>query len=469
MIKGKTIIELKNIKTGEVERYEDHNMVTNALNHLFEPLGHYKKPDRLFTNSDVVPYYQNLLGGLLMFDGAIPENAEQLFPPASVRMTACGVYGVQNDTECLARGDFNVTESEVNLEDKYVKYVYDFATSQGNGVIASVALSGKNAGYCAYGAEDATLKMSATGMYFNLTDITLNFMTQTNCAKKGGSCTLGVTLFLFAIDAENDILYYLRVNSTKSISIVKRRGFFKSVGVFDRPANGGTLIDTIDLADMATGFYSTSSIYYNYNVTDGCLYIYSSQNSTVSAGGTFNVIKVDLSDNTITEYTIRNLTNKSIYVTHYSTYVYGDHIYVRNSSTPYSIYKIALTNPSDVREIEMPSAVQNLYMTPCFAVNGWIFYDTYSHNSMSSTERVFVLNTEDEDILPFETRFLYGNVTTISADGVPLIGHPECMYHYGYIVYPAIYLATINNLDAPVTKTADKTMKVTYIIREHAE
>lgn len=28
------------------------------------------------------------------------------------------------------------------------------------------------------------------------------------------------------------------------------------------------------------------------------------------------------------------------------------------------------------------------------------------------------------------------------------------------------YLATINNLDTPVTKTADKTMKITYILQE---
>lgn len=29
------------------------------------------------------------------------------------------------------------------------------------------------------------------------------------------------------------------------------------------------------------------------------------------------------------------------------------------------------------------------------------------------------------------------------------------------------YLATINNLDAPITKTADKTMKITYIYRNN--
>ena len=35
----------------------------------------------------------------------------------------------------------------------------------------------------------------------------------------------------------------------------------------------------------------------------------------------------------------------------------------------------------------------------------------------------------------------------------------------GYIIL-LNYLATINNLPEPVTKTSDKTMKVTYIIQE---
>jgi hypothetical protein len=30
------------------------------------------------------------------------------------------------------------------------------------------------------------------------------------------------------------------------------------------------------------------------------------------------------------------------------------------------------------------------------------------------------------------------------------------------------YLATINNLPTPVEKTADKTMKITYILREES-
>ena len=40
--------------------------------------------------------------------------------------------------------------------------------------------------------------------------------------------------------------------------------------------------------------------------------------------------------------------------------------------------------------------------------------------------------------------------------------------NYGriYTTYLKNYLATISNLDKPVTKTADKTMKVTYTIQQ---
>ena len=120
MLKGKTIIELTDVNTGKVERHEDENMVTNALKHIFEPMGPYKDTSYLF-GEGILPYYEKLLGGILMFDGEIEEDREMLFAPSGVSMTACGVYGQQNDGIGKCRGDFNVTESEVNLTDKYVK------------------------------------------------------------------------------------------------------------------------------------------------------------------------------------------------------------------------------------------------------------------------------------------------------------------------------------------------------------
>lgn len=467
MLKGKTIIELTDVKTGKVERHEDGNMVTNALQHIFEPLGHYKTAARLFTSSDMVPFYQNLLGGLLLFDGEIEENAEQIYAPSSVNLTACGVYGRQNDTTNTCRGDYNMTESEVNLNDKYVKFVYDFTTSQGNGNIACVALTSKRAGYCGYGAKDATY---VNGDYVSLmlSDNIINFSGQSSCSRRGGSINLGVTQFLFAVDPTNDVLWYLRVNSSKSLSIVKRKGYFKTVGVFDTPSSSGKLIETIDLPDMSTGLLNTSNLYYNYVESEKCVYIYSSANYYLDAGGAFNVIKINIQNNAVTEYSMTNQTNERIYLASNYSFVDGGFIYVKPYST-YKIFKIAVGNSSDVRVISWPSDCQSSYTMPVFAYGGRIFYDNYSHSYSNNADRLLVLNTENEEMLKTESRTMYGWISSSNPCGVPVIGHPECLWEYGYVIYPGMYLATINNLGEPVTKTADKTMKVTYIIREHEE
>ena len=148
MLKGTTRIELTDVNTGEVETYQNSNMVTNALRDVLKPLGLSKRPNRFL--NEFVPYYEHLLGGILCFDTEIPEDADNYYPPAKANLTGCAVYGEQNNTKNTVRGGFNQTESEVNLKDRYVKYVYDFATSQANGTIASVCLTHKNGGKYSY-------------------------------------------------------------------------------------------------------------------------------------------------------------------------------------------------------------------------------------------------------------------------------------------------------------------------------
>ena len=469
MLKGKTIIELTNVKTGEVERREEDNMITNAISHLFEPLGHFKSPNRLFTNNyDFVPYYQNLIGGILFFDGQIQENAERIFPPTDVNLTACGVYAKQNDTTNTCRGSYNMTESEISIANRYAKFVYDFNTSQGNGNISCVALTSRKGGYCSYGAKDATLANDSAVSYIP-NDCVISFMSQSACAKRGDGATLGVTQFLFAIDPENDTVWYFRINSTKSISIVKRKGYFKSVGLFNTPTSSGDIIETIDLQEMSTGLYATSPICYNYNDDEKCLYIYTSTSSIISAGAYFRVFKIDLTDNSVTEYSMVNQTGIQIYLNSPLTYVYNGFIYIRGYGSPYRFFKITLGNSTDIREISVPSRVSSYPQYPSFMASGRIFYEPYNHAPIYDAERLCVLNTDTDEYSFTESRYIYGNLLANYAPaGVPIIGHPECIYAQGYFVYPALYLATINNID-PVTKTADKTMKVTYIIREHQD
>lgn len=63
----------------------------------------------------------------------------------------------QNNTKGTKRGGYNQTESELNMTNRYMKFVYDFATSQANGTISCVCLTHVNGGYTSYGSDDAVL------------------------------------------------------------------------------------------------------------------------------------------------------------------------------------------------------------------------------------------------------------------------------------------------------------------------
>ena len=148
MLKGKMTIELTDVNTGEKETIEEENMVTNALSEIFRPLGHLMNADSIYNQFN--SYYTKLLGGLLLFDNNIEEDPNQLYAPANANLVGCAVYNTQNNTTGKMRGGYNQTESEFNAKNRYMKFVYDFSTSQANGTISCVALTHQCAGYAVY-------------------------------------------------------------------------------------------------------------------------------------------------------------------------------------------------------------------------------------------------------------------------------------------------------------------------------
>ena len=65
MLKGRTRIELRDVRTGRTQTVEEDNMVTNALQYVFNPLGYVKAGDPMFTSA-YVDYFKTLTGGLLL-------------------------------------------------------------------------------------------------------------------------------------------------------------------------------------------------------------------------------------------------------------------------------------------------------------------------------------------------------------------------------------------------------------------
>ena len=201
-IKGKTLIELKDVVTGEVKQYEDSNMVTNALNNFLDTYGTWGAS--VFNDYDFrqVPMWRVLLGGLFLFDKAITANVDNTFMPAGVSMVGNGSYNLSNSSEVTEMGSFNSTESGVQ-DDGSIKFVYDFSTAQANGTIACACLTSSIGGYIGMG--------NASGKYITNSNYAVNTYQKNSYAGKlnglmyQGSYSNGNCMSY--MDVENDVLY----------------------------------------------------------------------------------------------------------------------------------------------------------------------------------------------------------------------------------------------------------------------
>ena len=267
----------------------------------------------------------------------------------------------------------------------------------------------------------------------------------------------------------NSVLTYSEEidKNANSISIVKRRMYLKSVSVFENPYSQKALIEETELDALATAL-STSYIAYNYDVNENCLYIFSSANYYINTNGAFQITRIKLSDWSIRQWTMTNTTNEQLN-TNGMRFAFADNgfVYLKGYNSPYEIYKFEIGNSANVVKIKRNGMGSNDGL-PMYAMNGRIYYQTSSSNS--SYRHIYILNTETETILKTENFEIYNcyNMPCYT----PVLNHPMLLYcsfgNYTTSTFfiPANYLATINNLSEPVTKTADKTMKITYTIQE---
>lgn len=178
------------------------------------------------------------------------------------------------------RGGYNQTESEFNAKNRYMKFVYDFSTSQANGTISCVALTHQQGGYTTYGSSDAVLNTgnsTAISPYSSTLQYVYTSYTGANTGDKYSGLTVGTTEVLFLLDPDNDVAYYFKIKNANTISIVKRRMYLKSVSIFENPYSQKALLEEFELDALGTAL-STNYFAYNFDVTDNCLYVFSCAN-----------------------------------------------------------------------------------------------------------------------------------------------------------------------------------------------
>ena len=462
-IKGHTSIILTDVNTGEIERHEDENMLTNALQSYFQNCGFLNYPN-LDQNNMVV----DLLGGIMAFDSEIPENANTVYAPAGVKMIANGSVGTLNNGYPTELGSFSETESGWQNDGSYVQ-TYDYSTSQANGTIACVCLTSKAFGYVGEGNYRSQVQKSE-GMYIN---------------PYAGSITqyTGILGTVFNIDLIDSCCYSFEITSEEiqvgdEVTTVytghlrKYRLPITKINIKGRQNSPLLLSErTIQIGETLGASNKLMQPY------DGKLLIWNYVTSNVVWGDTFTQYLWTLTTaGTLTETTITNTTGESLMCMGTAifdgNYCFFPKIYY-NDGIKLSTEKIFVLNRNTniIESIDNQNgAVRSVMFGDYMSAAGQVGFVLLRG---SKTGRII---TPRGDVT--KKAIVYDAVTLTAAliNAKDEVNANQTASYYRYSVSNLIshnganlyrnmsYIASINNLDNPVVKTAEKTMKIVYRI-----
>ena len=134
-LKGSAKIELVNAD-GTREVVEHGNMITDAVNDLlYSPRGEQSNILRMCNNGD--NFIEQIFGGILLFKHRLSDDKSDYYIP-SIDTTGYANLSAYGGLDA-ERGGFNQIESGLQDDGSY-NLVWDFSTSQANGVIQSIGL-----------------------------------------------------------------------------------------------------------------------------------------------------------------------------------------------------------------------------------------------------------------------------------------------------------------------------------------
>ena len=444
-LKGHTRIELTDVKTGKKEIHEDDNMFTNALadilnNPLIYPVTY-----------DIQNGYEYYLGGIELFENAVDTTGYYAVGNNQIGYAVKGEQSTNN-----VKGTYNDQESSYDSQTKTLKLVYDFATNQCNGRISSVCLTNKAGAKATYGlrnAPDSILYHS----YGSSDDILKKYnllYSSTGGADKGCIWNLSTKRtyeFYKAGDALKCDIYELDYTNVDLLGDKKK--FISTEDI-----STDTTIDTpIPTYDEATGkIYVINSSFRTpqdiFEITLGNNDSLTASKITFDKGyqcitlphfhnGYFCAIRIDNAK--VFKYDVHNLSNVT-----------------------------ELTGIADFTTGTPPDIIKVFGMGDAFIIGK---PHSASSNSYGYSHCADIIDMSSNTI---KTTRLYNGQGAYSDTGYMA----ELIYNgklFSVELFPRIdshnirlslinpmYLTTINNLETPVVKTSDKTMKITYIVTQ---
>lgn len=427
MIEGKAEIILTDEGTGEVESVLECNMVTNAVRDLVS-----MNPGGLLWNAPlndrfrIVPLCPNAIGGVLLFSEALPEDPDSYFAPGSAWPVGYA-SNVPDATEDPLRGSYNPKESGPT-PDGY-RLVFDFATDRANAEIACVCLTSAQGG--------------------------LGYEGSVNGAS-------GLTLVFDRVDP-GQIPYLVGCSG----------GTWRSVHpVSATEVEEGSCRFELDSLGLSQDFSPVDARKETYRVTkdyvggwnDGSCCCLDGDDTYVirckQGSGSVSLCRIAAGPDGVraASETVVEIEGASLERSALKALAVARRKLFAVASDRASVYRVDLDNPADVARIPLPEKIvlgngQDYGVSQPFQ-NGMVRGRGFAITSDGSVRKATEPGT-------FPTAYRHG----------PYYIKSTYVANRGDTVEVGVsntYLATINNLAAPVTKTAEKTMKVVYTLTEKA-
>lgn len=449
-MKGKATLTLREAATGKIVRQlEESNMVTDAINRLFNP----PQDAMLDTNwsgqvAEMLPMWKNVLGGIILLGNTLEEKKDNV-----MLREDCVPVGTAGDAYSGAnvmRGTLNINES-CETENGY-HFTWDFPTDKCNGTIRSIALTSRffgNSGFASCETRNGSLVINPYGFNFcYILSTAPRFMSH-----EGdffiGSFAPGEFLFASSsatVSKTTVVFKKYRVLNTKGLKINDRVP----------GAEGGDVpIETKEL-ELEYKVDDLKNIFYDPRSRE--LFIFAPASHSSLSGseyryrGTVRYWRIDVDTLTVKEYSsvrfpktgVGSVVNSAIYDGVFYAVVDNEGTYKLNMTTGTLIEVLPLKQKNPSR----------FYVT-----KAGLMYNYYDNIGMGRYQRM------DTDTDFFYHGLVFG--VPVPCDWLP---EPYTIFAYGqefntaFMLLMSNYLATINNLSEPLTKTSAHTLKISYDI-----
>ena len=456
MLKGHATIDLHDVVKGTYKRIEHENLVTNAYKYHLQSvilMNNENSSIEITGNNGALSIGDVALGGLLLFNGQLTENVENIHYPGDCRIV--GYADHTSDTTNPQRGSYNSIES--GKSDDGITHVWDFTTAQGNGLIAALSLTNIIAG------ADPIGKCINTGISGGITSRS-QFMYHDG--------TYGYYLDISGNTAIIRKMYQPQTNiSVNTYNIIS-----STVATYN-----------IDMSGDAKAIKNTA--YWQY-AGNGNFYgaIVLADNSDTHSALTVRVAKIHTDDwenftyTAAQDITLDGVTARKTITSDTTMYrqppvVSGHHIYIQgyeeSSNQSTKMFIADLDNISDIIETSVStenmggSAPTGGSLTDIRqnypSHNGTAdFFERASNNAYYRGKRY-----PDGIYAKSSTTSLKHVMRGLAAKNMPINAHYNrgAGSNWGVFLQTG-YLGTICNLSSPIEKTSAQTMKVTYTLTD---